>query len=229
MRRIAMRAGLAVLAALVFSLSAGAMTATDVAERLRDRIVVDWKVKNLEVTVAPYSQAETERGRFKSITVRADSAEKGGIAMRPMYVKGTDVVLDLGMLFSPGSRVETKYRGATEMYIELSEEDMNEGLRQAQDVVPDLKATLQNGQITLTGTYKLLVGNKFKMSGRLEVPDGYKINFVPTAAKVNGIPVPVSAVKTLLSRLNPILDLATVGMKPRISSLTIEDGKLTAK
>jgi hypothetical protein len=228
-RRAWLLAATAALACFVFPLNAEAVTATDVAKRLRDRIVTDFKVENLEITVVPYSQVESDRGRFKSVSVRADSASKAGISMRPMYVKGLDVVFDLNKLFAPDVTVRTKSRGQTEMYVVLNEDDLNEGLRMAQKVVPDLTASLQNGQITLTGTYKFVVGNKFRMSGKLEVPDGYRINFVPTAVKVNGVPLPVSGVKILLSRLNPILDLSDVVMQPKVTSLTIEEGRLVAK
>jgi hypothetical protein len=209
---------------------AGAVTAGDVAQRLREKITgTGWEVQNLEITVVPYSDRDTNAGRFRTITVRADYAAQAGIAMRPMYVKGADVVLDMGKLFGPEFTVDTKYRGQTEIYVVLYENDLNKGLRLAQKVVPDLTATLQSGLITLTGTYKFVMGNKFRMSGKLQVVDGSRINFVPTAAKVNGIPIPVSGVKILLSRLNPILDLSEVIMQPRLTSLTVEDGKLVGR
>jgi len=217
------------LALASLPLSAGAVTAGDVAKRLKDRILSQWQVQNLEILVVPYSQAETDRGRFQSVSVRADSATRSGLALKPMWVKGTDVIFDLQRLFGPEKSVQTKYRGATEMYVVMAEEDLNDGLRMAQKVVPDLTASLQNGQITLTGTYKFIVGNKFRMSGKLAVPDGYKISFVPTSCKVNGIPIPVSGVKILLSKLNPILDLSEVVMKPRITSITIGNGKIVVK
>ncbi|MGQ9732959.1 MAG: LmeA family phospholipid-binding protein [Candidatus Zipacnadales bacterium] len=214
---------------LGFSSTAETITAAQVASRLREKIMSQWKVEGLEVSVVPYSQADTDRGRFKTVSVRAESATRDGITLKPMWVKGTDVVFDLSALFGPQFRVQTKSRGTTEMYLVLAEEDLNTGLKMAQNVVPDLHATLADGQITLTGTYKFVVGNKFRMSGRLEVKDGYKINFVPTAAKVNGVPLPISGVRVLLSRLNPLLDLSQVIMQPRIRSLTLENGRLIAR
>ena len=210
--------------------SAEDIGAGQVAKRLRDKFLSQWQCENLQVSVVPYAdQSLTNQGRFCTISVRADAAVRKGIAMRPMYVKGSDVTLDLGKLFAEECSVETKSRGRTEMHIELSEDDLTEGLRQAQSAVPDITASLQNGLITLTGTYKLLIGNKFRMAGRLECEGGYKINFIPTAAKVNGVPIPVSGLKVLLAKLNPILDLSTVIMKPKITSLEVKDGKLIAK
>ena len=46
---------------------------------------------------------------------------------------------------------------------------------------------------------------------------------------MNGVPIPVSGLKVLLAKLNPILDLSTVIMKPKITSLEVKDGKLIAK
>ena len=213
------------LSLLTVSISADAATASDVARALRVRITDTFKCENLQVSVVPYAdQNLTNQGRFHSNTVRADSASRSGIAMKPLYI-----VVDMSKLFAADPKVDTKSRGKTQLHIEINEEDLTEGLRQAQDVIPDLAASLNGGQITLTGTYRMLVGNKFKMAGKLKVVDGAKINFVPTAVKVNGIPVPVSGVKVVLAKINPLLDLSTVVMKPRIASMVVENGKLVAR
>lgn len=220
----------AAMMVLVIPASGRADTAAQVAKRLREKLLSQWECDNLQISVVPYAdQNVTSRGRFKTISVRADRAVRKGIAMRPMYVKGADVTLDLEKLFGEEFSVETKSRGRTEMHIELAEEDLTEGLRQAQDAVPDIAASLRGGLVTLTGTYKLLVGNKFKMAGKLQCEGGYKINFIPTAAKVNGIPIPISGLKVLLAKLNPILDLSTVIMRPKITTMEVKDGKLVAK
>jgi hypothetical protein len=39
----------------------------------------------------------------------------------------------------------------------------------------------------------------------------------------------VSGVKILLSKLNPLLDLSEVVMEPRITSITIAQGKIVVK
>jgi len=218
-----------VATAWVASSAWAAVSATDIEQRLRNEINAVWKVQNLEIAVTPYSQAYNDRGLFKSVMVRADVADIAGIVVRPVYVKAMDVTFDMPLMLAKNPVVRTRSRGQTEVYLALYQDDLNEGLRRAQKVVPDLTATLAGGQITLTGTYKFVWGNKFRMTGKLSVPDGYKINFVPTAAKVNGIPIPVSGVKLLLSKLNPILDLTGVIMQPRVNSLTIEDGKLIAR
>ena len=218
------------LSLLTVSISAHAATASDVARALRVRITDTFRCENLQVTVVPYAdQNLTNQGRFHSITVRADSASRSGIAMKPLYIKALDVVVDMPKLFAADPKVDTKSRGKTQLHIEINEDDLTEGLRQAQDVIPDLAASLKGGQITLTGTYRMLVGNKFKMAGKLKVVDGAKINFVPTAVKVNGIPIPVSGVKVVLAKINPLLDLSTVVMKPRIASMVVENGKLVAR
>ena len=92
-----------------------------------------------------------------------------------------------------------------------------------------MKASCKGGLLTLTGTYKLLVGNKFKMSGKLQIKNGQQINYVPTAVKINGVPFPVSGVRMILAKINPLLDLSTVVMKPKVNVITVESGKLTIK
>jgi hypothetical protein len=222
-------AGLFVAALWAMGSLAQAATAADVEQRIRNEIATSWKVQDLQVNVTPYTQAHSDQGLFKSVMVRAEVADISGIVVRPVYVKATDVTFDMGLMMRANPVIRTRSRGDTEVHLELYQDDLNEGLRRAQSVVPDLTATLSSGQITLTGTYKFIWGNKFRMSGRLAAPDGYKINFIPTAAKVNGIPIPVSGVKLLLSKLNPLLDLSNVIMKPKVNTLTIEDGKLIAQ
>ncbi len=215
------------LAVLLAPAAAEAVTAEQVAERLRGKITRRWEVKNLDVKVVPYdSQQLTDQGRFKAISVRADAATQKGITIRPMFVKGTDVAIDLPPLFGPDYKLRTRHVGKTEMHVEMAEDDVNEGLSRAQDVVPDLKAELENGQIVLTGTYRFIIGNKFRMAGKLECKDGYRINFVPTAVKVNRMPVPVSVLKPVLGKINPLLDTSEVVLSPRISSIVIKDGKM---
>lgn len=228
MRKVAVFTALAlVLTAATASAWSEPVTVAGVAKRLRARLQEVFKCENLQVSVVPYADARrTAKAEFHTVTVRADSATRRGITMRPLYVKGQDVVFDAKKLYGDPSVVETVRRGKTEMHVELTEKDMTSGLRLAQDAVPNISVSLQGGLITLTGTYKLLVGNKFKMAGKLQCKDGYHINFVPTAAKVNGVPIPVSGVKVLLSKLNPLLDLSEVVMKPKIKTITVDKGKL---
>ncbi len=218
------------LAVLLLPAVAEAVTAAQVAQRLKEKIMRRWEVEKLEVAVVPYaSQTMTDQGRFKSISVRADAATQKGITIRPMFVKGSDVAIDLPPLFGPDYKLQTRQVGKTWLHVEMSENDVNEGLNRAQNVVPDLKAELRDGQIVLTGTYRLIVGNKFRMAGKLECKDGYRINFVPTAVKVNGIPVPVAALKPVLGKINPLLDTSEVVLSPRISSIEIADGKMVVE
>ncbi len=226
-KQTALVMALVALAMTLVATAAEAVTADQVAQRLKEKIMRRWEVENLKVNVTPYeSQALTDQGRFKAISVRADAATQKGITVRPMFVKGTDVAIDLPPLFGPDYKLQTRHVDKTWLHVEMSEKDVNEGLNRAQDVVRDLKAELRDGQIILTGTYRLIVGNKFRMAGKLECKDGYRINFVPTAVKVNGIPVPVMALKPVLGKINPLLDTSEVVLSPRISSIEIADGKM---
>jgi len=231
MRRVfCSTAALCVTALFVLPLVAEAVTAADVARKLREEILATFECEDLEVSVVAYpDQRLTDQGRFKSVTVRAGSASRAGIVMRPLYTKGTDVVFDMAKMMGNPSSIDTKSRGATVVHVEITEDDLTKGLRMAQDVIPDLAATLNGGQITLTGTYRLLVGNKFKMAGKLVTKDGYKIDFVPTAVKVNGVPIPVSGIKVVLAKINPLLDMSTVVMKPKMTTMTVENGKLVVE
>ncbi len=207
----------------------GAATAAQIEDRLRQKIVSRFGCQGLEVHVFPYSAQATCAGHFRAITIRADAASRWGLTLRPVYVKATDVTLDLAKLFAPACEVETKCVGSSEVHIELSEGELNKALGLKQGKVRDVHATLQSGQVTFTGTFQFLTGNRFRLVGKLQCTDGERINFVPTDAKINGVPVSVGALQPLLAKLNPLLDMGEMALAPRVKSITVGDGRVVVR
>ncbi len=67
------------------------------------------------------------------------------------------------------------------------------------------------------------------MVGKLKIEEHRNVNFVPTAASVNGIPLPAGPLRTMLNRLNPLIDFQTIPLKPRIDQIEIKDDYILVK
>ena len=67
------------------------------------------------------------------------------------------------------------------------------------------------------------------MVGKLKVEDHRTVHFVPTAVSVNGIPLPAGPLRTMLNKLNPIIDFQTIPLKPRIDQIEIKDDYILVK
>ena len=59
--------------------------------------------------------------------------------------------------------------------------------------------------------------------------DHRKINFVPTAVSVNGIPLPAGPLRSMLSKLNPLIDFANIPLQPRVDEIKVEKDYILIK
>jgi hydroxypyruvate isomerase len=136
-----------------------------------------WTCKNLKIKVVPFhNDSMTQAGRFQAIVFRADSISRKHITVAPIYVKAFDVTIDIYALFYK-DKIRTTKRKKT---------------------VVDI--------LTFTGEYAAVFGHHLLMEAKLQIVDHRKINLVPTKVKVNGIPLPSGPVRSLLSKVNPLLD-----------------------
>ncbi|MCX7599260.1 MAG: LmeA family phospholipid-binding protein, partial [Armatimonadetes bacterium] len=132
----------------------------------------------------------------------------------------------LNRLFGSDEVVCLHY-GRRYYYTKLSEDDLNRALQLKDDMpIKNVRAELSNGLITFTGTYQLGWGHRLLLSGKLVPKNRYEIHFVPTKATVNGIPIPAGPLRNLLNKLNPLLDMAEVPLKPEVRSIKIYSGIL---
>ncbi|NPV48899.1 MAG: DUF2993 domain-containing protein [Armatimonadetes bacterium] len=211
---------------LLGTLACGAITAEQVKQRLASKITSKWKTQGLKIWVVPYSAESTNKGRFKKITVMASSVIVSGVKMSPVSISAEDVTLDLGKLLRE-NRVVTTKRRASHFSAKVSQSSLNVALAHKETPIQNLACTLGNGTLTFTGTYRMGFGANLKLEGVLECPDHYKLNFVPKRASVSGVPLPAGPLKTLLSRMNPLIDFRTVPLSPRVEKITISSGTLT--
>ncbi|MEN6642437.1 MAG: DUF2993 domain-containing protein [Armatimonadia bacterium] len=212
---------------LVSSLAWAALTPAQVAGRIRNKINSKWKTTSLVVNVVPLADpTETAKGHFKSICVSAAAVYIHDIKMAPVKMSATDVTLDLNQLVRQNA-VVTKKRKTGHFFAKASENDLNKALKRKKNSIQNLHMTLGNGTLTFTGTYKFGIGANLKLTGRLECPDHYRVNFVPTKASVNGVPLPAGPLKGVLSKMNPLLDFRKLPLSPRIEKVLVQPGMLT--
>lgn len=216
----------AALILLLASSLAWALTSDQVCTRIRNKVNSKWKTSNLKVTVTPSSEAETAKGRFKAINVTANSVVISDVKLTGVNISATDVTLDLDQLVRK-NQVVTKRRKTGHFTARVSESDLNKALTHKKKSIENLKVVLSGGKLIFTGKYKFGIGANLKLEGRLETPDHYKVNFVPTKASVNGIPLPAGPLKGVLKKMNPLLDFKTVPLTPRIERINVGTGSLT--
>jgi hypothetical protein len=202
-------------------------TVEQIKAKLKQKVEERWDCTGLKIDLELYPDpAKLDQGWFKSVTISATSATRRDVRLAPVVTKVWDVRLDLNKLFRQDEVVCLQY-GRRYYYTKLSETDLNRALRLKHDMpIEDVRATLANGLITFTGNYQLGWGHKLLLAGRLVPKNRYEIHFVPTKASVNGIPIPAGPLRTLLNKLNPLLDMKDVPLQPEVRSIRIYSGVL---
>lgn len=221
LRCLCLLVGLAVMAGVAW-----AVTADQIATSLRNSIACRWRSTDLKVQVTPYAGcAGLDQGRIKRISVTATSVTMEGIKMTGVKLSADDLVMDVPKLVHSRLVIITRRRADT-IQCRVGEADLNKALALKPNGIQNLHVTLGDGVLTFTGTYKLALGANFMLQGRMETPDNYKINFVPTKASVNGVPLPTGPLKMILSKVNPLIDFHKVPMQPKIDRIIVESGYL---
>jgi hypothetical protein len=201
-----------------------AITPDQVATRIRARMMNAWPCSNLHVTVTPYAhRTNVTAGAYQQIKVSADAIVIDHVRMTNVLMCANDPVVDLAKLTQQNKFVLLRRSGNTIRGC-ISEYDLNKALTRKKNTIENLHAKIGQGCIIFTGRYKFGLSAGLMLQGRLEVPDGYRINFVPTKASVGGIPLPAAPLRTVLGKMNPLLDLQKVMMSPKLSRLVVGSG-----
>ncbi len=220
---------LIVLTAIMAGVAYGAISAEGVRNRISSKIREGYKVKNLVIKVISFqSDYWTQRGRFKSILVSADKMEHKGIAIRNVYMKGFDVTLDIPELYG-GGEIETKARKKVVFSGRIYKDDLNKLLALKEMPIKNLVVDFVDNKLVFAGTYRFGFGHSLRMVGKLSIEENRNVNFVPTGASVNGIPLPAGPLRMLLNRINPLVDCQTIPLKPRIDKIEIKDDYILIK
>lgn len=204
-----------------------AVTPQQVATRLRNRIASAWQPVNLRISVVPYpGNTDLDKGAFRHIGFSADSIVIDGVKITEVRGGAYDPVLDLDKL-TRLNKIVLLRRSSTYIYGRVTERELNKALTYKKNTIENLRVKVGQGTVSFTGTFKFGLSTNLFLEGRLEVPDGYKINFVPTKASVGGIPLPAAPLRTVLKRINPLLDFHKVMFSPKIKRLEVKPGCIT--
>jgi len=208
---------------------AGQVTPQKIAEKMSRIAKQRWTSKNLTIKVVPFqNDSLTQAGRFQAIVLKADSISRKGITVAPIYVKAFDVTLDLYTLYYK-NEIKTSKRKNTIINAKISETSLNKLLAMKDMPIKNPKVDFGTGKLTFTGKYQAIFGHNLLMEAKLEVADHRKVNLIPTRVSVNGVPLPAGPVRSLLSKLNPLLDLQDVPLSPTLDSLTITPTSIILK
>ena len=210
---------------LLLLLANAALAGPVTPEKVRDKIVKiikeKWTCKNLQVKVIPFqSDSMTQAGRFQAIVFQADAISRKHITVAPIYVKAFDVTIDIYTLFYK-NKIRTSKRKKTVVEAKMSETDLNKLLQMKDMPIKDPAVDFGDNILTFTGEYAAVFGHRLLMEAKLQIVDHCKINLVPTKVKINGIPLPAGPVRSLLSKVNPLLDMSEVPLQPRLDTITI--------
>jgi len=215
---------MAILASVAW---AATITAQQVASRIRSRMTHQWTVCNLKIAVTQYqNNANLDKGAFKQIKVTADSILVDGVKMTQVVMSAQDPVVDLAN-FRAHNDLKIVRRSAQKVHARITEADLNRALALKKNSIENMHIKLNQGYLTFTGRYRFGLSTSLMLQGRLEAPDGYKINLVPTKASVGGIPLPAAPLRTVLNRMNPLINLKRLPMAPKVSRITVQPGALT--
>jgi len=205
------------------------VTPDKIADKMMRMMKEDWTCRNLQVKVVPFeNDSLTQAGRFQAIVMTADAISRKGITVAPVYVKAFDVTVDLYSLYYK-NKLRTPSRKNAVIDAKISESDLNELLAMKDMPIKNPSVDLGDGKLTFTGQYQALFGHKLIMEAKIQVADHRKVNLIPTRVTVNGVPLPAGPVRSLLSKLNPLLDLNEVPLSPTLDSLTVTPTHLLLK
>lgn len=211
------------------SVATAAATVEGVRNRISHKIRSKYQVENLQIKVLPFaSDYWTQRGRFKAIVVSADKISRKGVNIRKIYIKAFDVTLDIAKLYEEGD-IETTSRRNTVLAARVYKSDLNKLLAKKKSAIKNLHVEFQDNHLVVTGKYRLLFGHSLRMVGILKILDHRQINFVPTSASVNGIPLPAGPLRGVLSKLNPLVDFAELPLRPKVDKIEIHDNYVQVK
>lgn len=203
------------------------VTVQAVAQQIETKVRQRFEAENLRVEVMPFDDDYyTQQGRFQWIVVSADKAMRDGVAIRDLFIKTFDVTLELEPLFAENIVINTLSSGRNIITARLYEADMNtmlslEGDWQCNSGLQDMQVDCQDGTLKFTGKYKWIVVSDIELIGTLKVMDHSQVDFEAQSAKMNGIPLPAGPLKSILRKLNPVIDFQNVPLEPPIESVTI--------
>ncbi|HEY3397291.1 MAG TPA: DUF2993 domain-containing protein [Armatimonadota bacterium] len=206
------------------------VTVQAVAQQIETKMRSSFELTNPRIEVVPFDDdSYTQQGRFQWIALSADLVKQENVSSRDFFFKVYDVTLNLDHLFAERILVDKLSSGRSVISARIDETDMNAAIAHGSNwtrnsSIDDMRIEFLDGAVRFTGKYKAFFGSDLEMLGTLSVTDDQAVNFNPTAAKINSIPLPAGPLKGLLKKLNPIFNFNKVPLQPTIETVTVRPG-----
>ncbi len=93
--------------------------------------------------------------------------------------------------------------------------------------VKDLDVMLGEGVIVVTAKVQSLISVGIEATGKLVAANGAMIEFLPTSVRVAGFGAPSRLVESVLSQINPLLDLSDLPIPITVTSIEVRPDGIT--
>ncbi len=182
----------------------------------------------LTVRIEPIGPQETAAGKFAKVTVHTANGEVDHLRLATADIVFNQVQLDLFALLGC-QRIQTRDLGAVDMDIIITEADLNKFLefKSKKIKVQRPRIEIKADAITVSGSTQYgLLRASFWATGSFSIQRQDKIYFNPRKFKINSLAVPRPFLKTIVDRINPVLDLAKFPFKLNLKEIRSEPGQL---
>ncbi|MFA6666590.1 MAG: DUF2993 domain-containing protein [Armatimonadota bacterium] len=185
------------------------------------------------------------------VSVSGSSSAMMSGKVEGVHVLGTDVKVNITRPAPNGGQLEKAFLDVQEMSIDMqdifydmksrtlasvanadikarvTEESINRYVRETVSNGRNYTISLLPGKIEAELTASALgFSIPVRLSGRLMIANGGRVNFEPDSASMAQIPIPKSAVNVLISRINPVLDLSTFTFPVTLEKINVTQGAM---
>lgn len=116
---------------------------------------------------------------------------------------------------------------STQFQADFTEDVIQRYLEKNHPGIEGLRVRLYQDEIRIQARPAVLgVSTGVTVSGKLAVRNGDKVDFVPSQIVVQGIPSPKPVTNFVMSKVNPVLDIAHFNFPAKLTDIKIQSGKL---
>jgi hypothetical protein len=155
---------------------------------------------------APLEKVAVDASKASSEGVESVDFHFTNLFMEPLMVRDSHFVVS-GISRAADDKLSLK---DIEWRAELDEDALTAALNSQKNKLSDAKVSLTPDGITLSGKYKVLLGQKmgFSVTGNLFIEEGSLLVFHIDKSKAAGMNIPKGLNKTIEDEVNPVYDLA---------------------
>ena len=161
-------------------------------------------------------------GRIDSINIRGKGVKlASGVQLNRLDINLT------GVRFKPDQTVTSIE--STVFSASVTQRDLNYFFATSRPDMSNAKISLDDGKLALSASPRVMaVRTPVSLEGTLQIVKGTRLNLVLNKLRARGMRVPGFVRGRIMRGINPVLDTQQMGIDAKLSSVKIDDGKLTA-